>query len=64
MELYCGIDLHSNNSYIVVLEAGGRRHFARRLPNDLAAILEALAPFQAELTRGSTARVGGRSRST
>ncbi len=25
MELYCGIDLHSNNSYLVVLEAGGRR---------------------------------------
>ncbi len=49
MELYCGIDLHSNNSYIVVLEAGGRRHFARRLPNDLAAILAALAPFRDRL---------------
>ncbi len=50
MELYCGIDLHSNNSYLVVLEAGGRRHFARRLPNDLAAILAALAPFRDRLT--------------
>ncbi len=49
MELYCGIDLHSNNSYIVVLEAGGRRHFTRRLPNDLAAILAALAPFRDRL---------------
>ncbi len=53
MKLYCGIDLHSNNSYVVVLEAGGqsdgRRRFARRLPNDLAVILAALAPFRAEL---------------
>ncbi len=49
MELYCGIDLHSNNSYLVVLEAGGRRHFARRLPNDLGLILAALAPFRTEL---------------
>ncbi len=50
MELYCGIDLHSNNSYLVVLEAGGRRHFARRLPNDLGLILAALAPFRDRLT--------------
>ena len=39
MELYCGLDLNSNNSYVVVLETGGRRRFARRLPNDLAVIL-------------------------
>jgi transposase len=49
MELYCGIDLHSNNSYVVVLEPGGRRRFARRLANDLAVILAALAPFRAAL---------------
>jgi transposase len=49
MKLYCGIDLHSNNSYLVVLEAGGRRRFARRLANDLAVILAALAPFRAAL---------------
>lgn len=42
MELYAGIDLHSNNSVVEVLDAQDRVIFAKRLPNDLAAILAAL----------------------
>jgi len=42
MELYTGIDLHSNNSVLSVLDEDDRTVFAKRLPNDLAAIIAAL----------------------
>ena len=42
MELYVGIDLHSNNSVVVVLDEDDRTVFAKRLPNDLATIIAAL----------------------
>lgn len=42
MELYAGIDLHSNNCVIVVLDANDREAYAQRLPNDLAGIITAL----------------------
>src|SRR6266550_6288262 len=46
---YCGIDLHSNNSVVVVSDEEDRIVFNRRLPNDLAQILAALEPHQHEL---------------
>ncbi len=49
MRLYCGIDLHSNNSYLVVLDERDGVVFGRRLPNDLHLILEQLAPFAEQL---------------
>jgi transposase len=49
MELYCGIDLHSTNSYVVVAEESGRAVFQRRLTNDLGVIVRALAPFAERL---------------
>lgn len=42
MELYAGIDLHSNNSVLTVLDAQDRTVYAKRLPNDLAVIEAAL----------------------
>ena len=42
MELYSGIDLHSNNSVVSVLDEQDRTVFAKRLPNDLQAIVAAL----------------------
>ena len=42
MELYAGIDLHSNNSVVVVLDEQDRTVYAKRLPNDLGAIAAAL----------------------
>lgn len=49
MELYCGIDLHSTNSYVVVLDPDDRVMFQRRLANDLDVIIPALAPFAARI---------------
>jgi hypothetical protein len=33
VELYAGIDLHSNNSVVTVLDAADRTLYAKRLPN-------------------------------
>jgi transposase len=49
MRLYCGIDLHGNNAYLVVIDEFDRVLYRRRLPNDLAAILAALSSYQAQL---------------
>src|SRR5260370_29913296 len=49
---YCGIDLHSNNSVVVVSDEGDRIVFNRRLPNDLGQIRAALEPHQEELAGG------------
>lgn len=50
MELYAGIDLHSNNSVMVVLDANDREVYRKRLPNDLGGLVAALrgcGPIQA-----------------
>lgn len=49
MTLYCGIDLHSTNQVLVVIDENDRRLVERRLPNDLAATLQVLEPFRSEL---------------
>jgi len=49
MTLYCGIDLHSNNSVVVVTNESDQVVFQSRFPNDLDLIRQALQPFQAEL---------------
>jgi transposase len=46
---YCGIDLHSSNSVIVVTDESDRIIVSRRYPNELGKILSLLAPHQAEL---------------
>jgi transposase len=46
MKLYGGIDLHSNNSVVALLDEQGQVVYRKRLPNDAAVILEALAPYQ------------------
>ena len=35
---YCGIDLHSNNSVVIVSDEEDRIVFSKRLPNDLGQI--------------------------
>lgn len=47
---YCGIDLHSNNHVVVVIDESDRRMFEKRIANDLALTKQALAPFQEDLT--------------
>jgi len=49
MTLYCGIDLHSNNSVVAVLDDNDRTVFEKRLPNDLETITEVLCIYQSEL---------------
>lgn len=46
---YGGIDLHSNNSVVTVIDGGDRVMAEKRLPNDLTKIRAFLAPWQAEL---------------
>jgi transposase len=49
MELYGGIDLHSNNCVVVILNNTGQKIFQQRLNNSIALILETLAPFHEQL---------------
>ncbi len=49
MALYCGIDLHSNNHVVVVIDEEDRRIFERRLGNDVSLTLNALEPYRSEL---------------
>ena len=47
--LYGGIDLHSNNSVVVLIDEEDAVVFRKRLPNQLEKILLQLAPYQARL---------------
>ncbi len=49
MKAYAGIDLHSSNSYIGIIDEQNQRQFGKRLPNSLSQILVALAPFKENL---------------
>jgi len=49
MPLYGGIDLHANNSVVVVLDDQDQVMYQKRLPNDLPSILQQLSPSQASL---------------
>ena len=46
---YCGIDLHSNNSVVIVSDEEDRIVFSKRLPNDLGQIGAALEPHREDL---------------
>lgn len=49
MQHYCGIDLHSNNHVVVVIDEEDKRVFEKRLSNDLSLTLQALSPYQESL---------------
>jgi hypothetical protein len=44
MPLYGGIDLHANNSVIVLLDEQDQVIYQKRLPNQLPIILDQLGP--------------------
>lgn len=46
MKLYGGIDLHSNNSYVVLSDEMDKIVYQKRLDNDLELILKELLPFK------------------
>jgi transposase len=47
--LYCGIDLHSNNSVISIQDKSSKQVYEKRLPNELPVIVEALSPYRQDL---------------
>jgi transposase len=47
---YCGIDLHSNNSVVVITDETDHMLYSKRHPNDLSQILAALEIHRAELS--------------
>lgn len=49
MKLYCGIDLHSNNSLISVIDEQDVVVNEKRLPNDIDTIAAFLQPYHAQL---------------
>jgi transposase len=49
MTLYAGIDLHANNSVVVVIHDQDQVRYQQRVANHLPTILDQLAPYQAEI---------------
>jgi transposase len=50
MSLYCGIDLHSNNHVITIIDENDNRVFERRIPNSLSTTLHCLTRYKSDLT--------------
>ena len=48
-QLYAGIDLHSNNSHIGILDETDTRIYHKRLPNQRDVILAELEPFKQDM---------------
>jgi hypothetical protein len=49
MKLYAGIDLHSTNSYLAIIDEDGKRIFKEKLPNDLVTITDRLSLYSVRL---------------
>jgi len=49
MKAYAGIDLHSSNNYLGVIDSKDKRLFGKRLPNCIGTITAALKPFRTSL---------------
>jgi hypothetical protein len=48
---YCGIDLHSNNSEVIVSDEEDRIVLSKRLPNELGQIGAALEPVMSTFSK-------------
>ena len=46
---YCGIDLHSNNHYVCVIDENDNRVFERKLDNEARLLIACLAEFKDKL---------------
>ena len=49
MKLYCGIDLHSNNHYVSIIDQQDKRLKEKRLSNYLAKTIALLEPYRKDL---------------
>jgi transposase len=45
-KLYAAFDLHASNSYLAIVDAGGKRRFSRKLANDPERIVATLRPYR------------------
>jgi len=48
MKFYSALDLHSNNSYLGIIDEAGERVFKQKLPNEPKKILQALQPYRGQ----------------
>jgi len=46
MKYYAGIDLHSNNNYIGIIDECNKRVFKKKVRNDLKTVLWELEPYR------------------
>ena len=49
MEYFAGIDLHSNNSYIAIIDNDNKRVFKKKVRNDLQNIVHVLEPHRKQI---------------
>ena len=49
MDHYVGIDLHSTNNYIAIIDNDNKRVFKKKIKNDLRLVVEALTPYQEQI---------------
>jgi len=49
MEAYAGIDLHSSNNYIGIINQDNEKLFGKKMPNDLNRIISVLEPYKTDL---------------
>ena len=49
MQTYAGIDLHSSNNYLGIIDENDQRLYGKRLPNELETVVSALEPYQDNL---------------
>jgi transposase len=49
MRLYAGIDLHSSNNYLGIIDEENKLVYRGKLPNDLRKIVKVLEPFKEEI---------------
>lgn len=49
MGLYVGFDLHSSNTYVGIIDGGGKRIWKRKLRNDPKLISESLRPYKKDI---------------
>jgi len=50
MDHYVGIDLHSTNNYIAIIDHDNKRVFKKKTKNDLRLVVETLKPYQEQIT--------------
>ncbi len=49
MKLYSAFDLHSNNSYLAIIDENGKRVFHRKMKNDPQLVVQSLNPFKNDI---------------